>query len=71
MIIDCRLCGGRESAKSRGVCELFRRKLKQNAAAPGGGAAANKNCLVIKQLDERGRDMISVKASLSETPGEY
>ena len=27
--------GGREGAKSRGVCELFRR-LKQNAAAPGG-----------------------------------
>ena len=51
MIIDCHLRGGRESAKSRGFCELFRRKLKQNAAAPGsGGAAANKNCLVIKQL---------------------
>jgi hypothetical protein len=44
--------GGREGAKSRGVCELFRRKLKQNAAAPGGGAAANKNCLVIKQLGQ-------------------
>jgi hypothetical protein len=45
-----------------------------------GGAAANKNCLVIKQLGrgsshggcgECDRDMISVKASLSETPGEY
>jgi hypothetical protein len=59
-------------AKSRGVCELFRRKLKQNAAAPGGVERRPiKIAWSLNSSDERGRDMISVIASLSETPGEY